>query len=104
MESSRIKFYALAILTFIVFHRWAKSKSVESAKKTKEWFQRMKSMYKSGNVAARPNGFSYVTLIGSIVKSDSQGAAAESEKVLFEMFDEYQKGNQDVKPNNQSKS
>jgi hypothetical protein len=83
--------------------RWAKSNSAGKTKKTKEWFQRMKSMYNSGNKEARPNSFSYVTLISSIAKSGEHGAAAESEEVLFEMFNEYKNGNKEVKPNTQGK-
>ena len=83
---------------------WAKSRKAESARKTKDWFQRMKSMHMSGNAGARPNVFSYVTLINSIAKSDEPGAAAEAEKLLFEMFAEYESGNPDIKPNTQRKS
>lgn len=67
--------------------------------KTEETFQRMIAIYEAGNAEARPNLFSFVTLINSIVRSGQAGAAEKAENILFDMYDQYRKGNSDVKPN-----
>jgi hypothetical protein len=79
--------------------RWAKSNSREAVEKTEEVFRRMKSMYESGNEEARPNLFSFVTLINSIVRSGAPGSAEKAETILFEMYGQYKAVPTDVKPN-----
>jgi hypothetical protein len=59
----------------------------------------MTAMYDAGNENARPNLFSFVTLINAIVKSRQIGSAERAQKVLFRMYDEYKQGNHAVKPN-----
>lgn len=57
------------------------------------------SIYEAGNKEARPNMFSFVTLINSIVRSGRVGAPKKAEKILFDMYDQYRQGNAEVKPN-----
>jgi hypothetical protein len=102
-ESTRLFcFNKFAVLNFSVsWCRWAKSKDAEAVEKTEEVFQRMKSMFESGNEEARPNLFSFVTLVNCITKSGGSGAAERAESIIFEMHEQYKNGNTDVKPNTQ---
>ena len=59
----------------------------------------MVQVYNDGNTLARPNLFSFVTLIDSLVRSKTKGAAEKAESVLLDMYEEYKDGNVDVKPN-----
>jgi hypothetical protein len=81
--------------------RWAKSKDSEAVAKTEEVFQRMRSMYEAGNEEARPNLFSFVTLINCVTKSGGPGAAEKAERIVFDMYDQYKNGDTGVKPNTQ---
>jgi hypothetical protein len=56
-------------------------------------------MYQSGNVDARPNFVSFVTLIDVIVKSGEKGSAQLAENMLRRMYEQYQDGNDHMKPN-----
>jgi hypothetical protein len=58
-------------------------------------------MFESGNEEARPNLFTFVTLINCITKSGGAGAAERAESIIFEMYEQYKNGNTDVKPNTQ---
>ena len=58
-------------------------------------------MYIAGNEEARPNLFSFVTLINAIVNSGGRDAARRAEEVIYQMYDLYKQGNEDVKPNTQ---
>lgn len=61
----------------------------------------MRAMFESGNIEARPNLFSYVTLINCITKSGGEKAAEKSESIIFEMYKQNKNGHPDVKPNTQ---
>ena len=79
--------------------RYSKSGEERSVEKTAELFKRMKSMHEAGNKDARPNLYSYVTLINCVVKSGEAGAAERAEGFLFEMYKQYKDGDVAVKPN-----
>jgi hypothetical protein len=59
----------------------------------------MYKMHQSGNVNARPNFVSFVILIDVIVKSGEKGSAQLAENVLRRMYEQYQDGNDHLKPN-----
>ena len=56
-------------------------------------------MYNAGNLDARPNLISYVTLINSISRSEQPGSAERAEDALHDMYDEYKSGLIAVPPN-----
>jgi hypothetical protein len=58
--------------------------------------------YKSGNVSARPNLHSFVTLLYTIVNSGVPGAPTHAEKLLRGMHEDYKNGNVSAKPNTQA--
>jgi hypothetical protein len=90
---------SLSIIFLSFQYRWAKSKAPVAVEKTEALFLRMKSMHEAGNSKARPNLFSFVALINTIVRSGQEGAAEKAETILYEMYAEYRNGNKAVKPN-----
>ena len=88
-------------VNLISWYRWARSKHTDTVEKTEEVFGRMRAMFESGNIEARPNLFSYVTLINCITKSGGEKAAEKSESIIFEMYKQNKNGHPDVKPNTQ---
>jgi hypothetical protein len=78
---------------------WSKSRDQQAVEKTRETFERMRTMYKAGNFYARPNLISYVTLINSIARSEQPGSAEKAEKTLFEMYEDYKAGSIAMPPN-----
>jgi len=51
-------------------------------------FERMMTMYKSGNDDAQPNSVAWSVLINSIARSKEPEAAAKAQEILFRMKDE----------------
>lgn len=80
-------------------HRWSKSRTPDSVEKTREMFERMRTMYKAGNLDAQPNLVSYVTLINSISRSQKPGSAERAEEALYEMYEEFKSGSIAIPPN-----
>jgi hypothetical protein len=62
----------------------------------------MVTAYKAGNIAARPNLHSFVTLLYVVVHSGRPGAPQQAEKLLRGMYQDYQNGNVSAKPNTQA--
>ena len=62
----------------------------------------MVKAYKSGNVAARPNLHSFVTLLYAVVNSGRPGAPQQAENLLRSMYQDYLNGNASAKPNTQA--
>ena len=57
-------------------------------------------MYRSGNEKARPNSFSFVTMIDAFVRSaNREGSAERAEELIYQMYQYYKAGNKDLKPN-----
>lgn len=80
-------------------YRWAKSRDPQAVEKTRETFERMRAMYKCGNVEAQPNLVSYATLVNSISRSEQPGSAEKAEEILHQMYEEYKSGSIAVPPN-----
>jgi hypothetical protein len=61
----------------------------------------MQSMYEDGSKETRPNVFSYVTLLDSIVKSDqcSSKDTEYADLLVLRIYNEYKKGISPTKPN-----
>lgn len=78
---------------------WAKSRDPQAVEKTRETFERMRAMYKCGNVEAQPNLVSYATLVNSISRSEQPGSAEKAEEILHQMYEEYKSGSIAVPPN-----
>lgn len=79
--------------------RWWKSNIKDGPAIAERLFRRMVETYEAGNLAARPNQVSYVSLINAIIRSGDNDSAQRAEDVLFEMHELYKAGDTDVKPN-----
>jgi hypothetical protein len=84
-----------------VMNGWAKSGDKDAVVKATQLFDRMTTMYNSGNPDARPNLFSYSTLLDAISKSGDPDAPQKAQDIVFMMYNEYKKGHLEVKPNAQ---
>jgi pentatricopeptide repeat protein len=95
-----------------VMDGWAKQSSSSSSsschnehsvERIERVFERMKAVYAAGNVAARPNFWTYVTLIHAYAKRRDAVATQKAEDLIFSMYyDEFKKkGSVDLKPNTQ---
>jgi hypothetical protein len=57
-------------------------------------------MYVSGNKNARPNAFTFVTMMDALVRAaDREGSAEKAEALIYQMYTFYKSGNKDLKPN-----
>jgi hypothetical protein len=58
-------------------------------------------MYEAGNKEARPNEYTYGSMISAIVRARDENSAQRAEDLLFQMYQHYEDGILDVKPNAQ---
>lgn len=78
-----------------VLHCWANSLREDSAVRAEALFRQMKIRHEQGDASLRPDYVIYSNLMNAISKS---GGFARAEAILWEMVDEYLKGNESCKP------
>lgn len=81
------------------YFSWSKCGEPDRLAKVERVFRHMTKSFEAGNMDAKPNLVSYVTLINAIVNSQDKNAAERAEEVLFDMYNQYCDGNKAVKPN-----
>lgn len=78
-----------------VLHCWADSDRKDAALRAETLFRTMKDKYDQGDKGMRPDNISYSNLINVYAKSNG---FARAEEILWEMVDEFLKGNDSCKP------
>lgn len=58
----------------------------------------MQQSFLARNVSSRPDLLSYVTLIHAHASSSEKGSAQRAQDVLFEVLEDYKRGNAELKP------
>jgi len=78
-----------------VLHCWADSRRDDAPARAEALFRRMKARFDDGDEKVRPDALTYSNLINAFVKNNGYERA---EDLLWEMVDDYLKGNEDCKP------
>jgi pentatricopeptide repeat protein len=78
-----------------VLHSWSISHRQDAAVRAETLFREMKRRYEAGDNDLRPDVLAYSNLMNAITNS---GGFAHAEDILWEMVDEYIKGNESCKP------
>jgi hypothetical protein len=78
-----------------VLHCWSKSLRPDAGDRAEALFREMKHRFEQGDVSLRPDALLYSNLINAV---SNGGGLAHAEDLLWEMVDEYLKGNELCEP------
>jgi pentatricopeptide repeat protein len=78
-----------------VLHTWSSSTRQDAGERAEALFREMKTRYESGDVGLRPDRLAYCNMINA---ASNSGGFLYAEQLLWEMVDEYLKGNATCKP------
>lgn len=91
-----------AIFYSAILQSWAKTASVEGAKKARNLLQRNAALYEEGKDWAKPHSIVFNAVMDAIARSGLEDSGRLAEDLLDEMESLYQAGDEDMRPSRRS--